>query len=285
MSALPLPASPSSPCRNCGAETTGAYCVDCGQSTRLHPPSVREFVHEFIGHYIALEGPLWRTLAMLLLRPGRLTVDYLEGRRARYIAPLRLYLTFSVLLVALSAWHHSEIRLGNESVRFSMKAQAGPDDRTVALKLMRGDPHTGWPALDRAIARVEAMTPDERDARMQEGVHRYLPYVLILYVPLFALVLQLAYRNRHRLYGEHLVVAFHAQTVLFIASLVSMLPLPPWAGYTVLALLAAHWFASMRTVYGGRLVFSLLRSALLLVMYLGLLLLMLFLLGPISLLL
>lgn len=45
-------------CRNCGATTSGNYCANCGQETRLHAPSFGEFMHEFIGHYVALEGRL-----------------------------------------------------------------------------------------------------------------------------------------------------------------------------------------------------------------------------------
>jgi len=67
----------------------------------LHPPSMGEFVAEFIGHYVAIEGKLWRTLGQLLLRPGGLTKAYMAGRRVNYMQPLRLFLTLSVILFAL----------------------------------------------------------------------------------------------------------------------------------------------------------------------------------------
>ena len=55
----------------------------------LHPPSMREFVGEFVGHYVAVEGPLWRTLGLLVFRPGRLTNAYMAGKRVLYTQPLR----------------------------------------------------------------------------------------------------------------------------------------------------------------------------------------------------
>ncbi|WP_300749508.1 hypothetical protein [Janthinobacterium sp.] len=64
--------SGDSACHNCGTDAQGNFCHDCGQATTLHMPSAREFLHEFIAHYVALEGKLWRTLAMLLFRPGAL---------------------------------------------------------------------------------------------------------------------------------------------------------------------------------------------------------------------
>ncbi|HEX7690126.1 MAG TPA: DUF3667 domain-containing protein, partial [Burkholderiaceae bacterium] len=98
--------APLAACPNCGASLrlpglapeAVRHCPSCGQETTLHPPSVAEFAHEFVGHYIALEGPLWRTLFLLVRQPGRLTAEYLAGRRRRYVIPLRLYLSASFVL-------------------------------------------------------------------------------------------------------------------------------------------------------------------------------------------
>ena len=78
-------------CRNCGTPAPGNFCPYCGQSTALHVLSILEFGHEIVSHYVALEGKLWRTLALLALQPGRLTREFLAGRRQRYVIPLRLY--------------------------------------------------------------------------------------------------------------------------------------------------------------------------------------------------
>ena len=79
----------------------GNFCQGCGQAAHLHVPSAREFLHEFIAHYVALEGKLWKSMALLIFRPGRLTRDYIEGKRVRYLEPLRLYLTFSIIFFAI----------------------------------------------------------------------------------------------------------------------------------------------------------------------------------------
>lgn len=88
-------------CANCEAPLSGHYCSQCGQEAVLHAASVREFLHEFIGHYVALEGKLWGSLKRLIFQPGELTNEYIRGRRVRYVQPLRMYLTFSVLFFAL----------------------------------------------------------------------------------------------------------------------------------------------------------------------------------------
>ena len=61
-------------------------------------------MHEFIGHYVAVEGKLWRTLKLLIFRPGQLTLEFLRGCRVPYINPLRLYLTMSLVVFALIKW-------------------------------------------------------------------------------------------------------------------------------------------------------------------------------------
>lgn len=244
-----LHAIASARCANCGAPIAGRYCAACGQATALHPPTVFEFMHEFLGHYIALEGPLWRTLGALLT-PGRLTVDYFVGRRARYIPPLRLYLTVSLILFAVSGFNEKGLTLGSESVQFKLPQEASDDDFVIGPRVQAGQ-KTGIDFVDRGLARIEALTPAERSARIDGGVRHYLPYVLIVLVPVLALYLKLLYWNRHRLYGEHLVVAVHAQTVAFLFALCSAIPIDGWFGPLVLAALVPHGWLALKRVYGG----------------------------------
>jgi hypothetical protein len=102
-----------SDCLNCGTAVQANFCGHCGQDTAGHMPSAAEFLHEFVGHYVALENKLLKTLSLLLFKPGRLTRDYLEGKRVRYVLPLRLYLTLSVIFFAIFKWqaHHFDDHL------------------------------------------------------------------------------------------------------------------------------------------------------------------------------
>ncbi|MDH4072184.1 MAG: DUF4286 family protein [Gammaproteobacteria bacterium] len=84
-------------CLNCGTVLTGQYCGECGQRSRSRLISIWELLQEAFGDLFELDSRLWRTLIPLALRPGQLTRDYLEGRRARYMPPFRTYLVLSVL--------------------------------------------------------------------------------------------------------------------------------------------------------------------------------------------
>lgn len=88
-------------CMDCGAPISGNYCSNCGQETKIQTPTVRQFIHELMDQYVAVEGKLGRTLRVLLTQPGQLTLDYVEGRRQRYVRPLKLYVSISVVFFGL----------------------------------------------------------------------------------------------------------------------------------------------------------------------------------------
>lgn len=86
--------SESSPpvCAECGAPLQGEWCHTCGQRARspIQPAPVllRDLAHEFLD----LDTRIVRSLRALLLRPGFLTLEYIDGRRTSWTTPLRLYL-------------------------------------------------------------------------------------------------------------------------------------------------------------------------------------------------
>ena len=92
-----LPAGEMPECLNCGAHLRGQYCGNCGQRARSRLISLWELISDAFGDLFELDSRLWQTLVPLMIRPGRLTHDYLQGRRARYMPPFRMYLVLSLL--------------------------------------------------------------------------------------------------------------------------------------------------------------------------------------------
>jgi hypothetical protein len=89
-------------CLNCGAYMRGQYCAVCGQRAHSRLISLWELVRDAFGDLFELDSRLWQTLIPLLLRPGKLTHDYLQGRRARYMPPFRMYLVLSLLFFVVA---------------------------------------------------------------------------------------------------------------------------------------------------------------------------------------
>ncbi len=107
---LDLPPNESPVCLNCGTRLRGQYCGICGQRSRSRLISIWQLLREAFGDLFELDSRLWRTVVPLLIRPGKLTRDYLEGRRARYMPPFRSYLVLSVIFFLVAFFDLQSIR-------------------------------------------------------------------------------------------------------------------------------------------------------------------------------
>ena len=88
---------PEKKCLNCGAILTGNYCSMCGQKDEdLEEPFWKLFADAFADFW-HFDSKVFKTVFFLLFRPGFLTKEYVAGRRARYVHPIRLYFFLSVL--------------------------------------------------------------------------------------------------------------------------------------------------------------------------------------------
>jgi hypothetical protein len=87
-------------CLNCGTALVGTHCHACGQRGEVHK-SLGAFFHDLLHGVLHFEGKLWRTVPMLAFRPGRLTREYIDGRRASYISPIAMFLFVIFLFFAL----------------------------------------------------------------------------------------------------------------------------------------------------------------------------------------
>lgn len=90
-------------CANCRTALTGAYCAHCGQKVKPLDPTVRELATDTLAEVTDVDGKLLRSVRYLFTRPGFLSREHAEGRRASYVSPVRLYLVFSVLFFAAAS--------------------------------------------------------------------------------------------------------------------------------------------------------------------------------------
>lgn len=162
------------------------------------------------------DGRLARTLHALLQHPGALTVETLEGRRVRYLSPVRLYLLASLVYfvgaVAVPNLRSIEpVRLpGSDSEVIRMD----PSGRLVGLtgeqreQALQNLERAPWWA--QAVMRPILLDPEAFRLRYLQT----LPRVLFVLVPVFAAIVALFYRRRP--FPQHLVFAVHLHTMVFI---------------------------------------------------------------------
>ena len=224
----------SDACYNCAAPLTGTYCSTCGQKALPLNPGLHELLHEFTHEMLHVDGKIFQSVWKLLAAPGFLTREQFEGRRARWISPIRLYLIFSLVYFAMtSVVPASAMRVGVTST----------SDQETADTLRE----LGF----------------ESEQELQEAVrharHTWAPRVMFLLVPLFAWLVHLAYRRSGRNYPQHLYFALHVHAAWFAAGAIAAaaeLVSWPWFGHAVAALALAYaaiyMVLALRTAYGGR---------------------------------
>ncbi len=273
--------TPPPACSNCGEALADLprpprFCPACGQETQLRAPTLMEFAQQFGGAYFSTEGALWRTLKLLVTRPGELTARYFAGQRKHYVLPLRLYLTISLLvLLALRV-----AGTGAVKVQLDAKTQAemAADNRNFTLDLGRGKAGLregvffcqdlpGW-ACERLKRRID-VDPAQMGRELDGLKERFLSQigsVMFLLLPGFALWLKLAYLNRRLRYTEHLVFALHVHAFWFIA-LAFTLPDRIWLSLPAFTAVPIYTMLALRRVYGGRRWPRFLRAGLVAVLY------------------
>lgn len=84
-------------CLNCGAHVEEHYCSRCGQPNLELKENFWQFISHSIAHYFHFDNKFFQTLVPLLTKPGRVTLDYLAGKRARYINPVSMYIFVSIV--------------------------------------------------------------------------------------------------------------------------------------------------------------------------------------------
>lgn len=204
-------------------------------------PTFGTFVREAAGRYVAMDGRFWRTMAFLVARPGYLTLEYLRGRRKRYIRPSRLFLVLYLVLFAAIGLVQSPGRLSDEVVFVDGKAASGqaapasegaagppgaaseanapapsvaPDpldhdlgifgvDKDMNLTLRVRDANIRMPdQVRKRWDQFKKLSQEEKAERIYGGILRYGPYAMAALLPAFALLLKLAYLGRGRAWPQ-----------------------------------------------------------------------------------
>jgi Protein of unknown function (DUF3667) len=188
-------------CENCGAQLEGHWCAKCGQPAIDYRRSFRHVIADLLNEFLNWDSKFFATIALLLLRPWKLTNQFLAGHRVRYVHPLRLYLLASILFffaatygiksahlqpIDLSPSTRAEIRSQLEQenvppeVREKIEQALGgkpvaPEKRTALEEQLKNE-NLPKEARDAIQQRLEYGDPVTRDARTKlESTVKSLP--------------------------------------------------------------------------------------------------------------
>jgi len=94
-------------CLNCGhpLELSDRYCPSFSQANSTKHLSVRAFFEAFFAEIVNLDTRLFKTLFTMIRWPGKISLDFIEGKRKTYANPFRLLLSVGIiyfLMISLS---------------------------------------------------------------------------------------------------------------------------------------------------------------------------------------
>jgi hypothetical protein len=235
-------------CRNCDSQLIPAahFCTQCGQSAAPIRTTTLEIFHDWSEHYIGSHGALWRTLGTLFRTPGKLTREYIAGKRTMYLKPIQLYFLASILMFTFSSFS----KVG----KIEFEGEKVPIDASVDLGAWT---NKFLPGLSEKIAArvktINEMPRSEFSLRLNSFTSKYIPLGLFLLVPILAFFLKILWGWRSR-YADHFVFTLHAQATIFL--FLALFYAGPkefgaYHGLVVLAMLWTLWRAFAYTYGGG----------------------------------
>lgn len=272
----------SEPCRNCDTPFSGKFCPECGQEANTGAPTALGFIYEFLTRNVLEKGKFVRTVWHLLRHPGGLTVDFLEGRRARYIRPVRIYLIFSIVYFLLLSFQantlvkHLSVSADVAAQENNVSMQAEDKKKSEGdLKKLLDKVHMSNPAHEKAIKQelrrridhFNALTQEQQINEVLRSAINQAPKAMFFLLPVFAMFLKMLFIFRSIPYGAHLLFSVHYHALVFLILLFLLMPLPTPMMVAGIVYIFAYLPVAMRTTYLCSWIGALARCFLLSILY------------------
>lgn len=195
-------------CKNCETEFTGHYCNNCGQSVKDFDRPFKVLIFDVVGTMWAFDTRLFKTLKAIFLKPGQVPLDYVHGKRARYMPPFRLYIFISFIFFML-------MNISFKSSFNEADKQEGPGIENVIT--INGS------ANGEEIDPADVQKAEDAITSIKDNKNYYtsrflslMSWSLFILMPLFASFLWIMFRKYQRYFLGHFIFAINLHSFLFI---------------------------------------------------------------------
>lgn len=321
-----IPGRKEKDCLNCGTIVAGRYCQNCGQENVVPKETFWHMVTHFFYDITHFDSNFFTTVKDLLFKPGFLSKEYMKGKRASYLHPIRMYVFTSAIFFLLFFSFFVNSPKINDSLELTAvermayldlvkkelvkdssstllkRGLAMLEDDTLVLKKedLRFIDSIGNKGLKVSFANKfrtfeaydsaqKKLPPRQRDGwfgrkwnkmsinlerkfnenrgealkKLLESILHRLPYMLLISLPFFALILKLVYiRRKQFYYADHGVFTIHLYVFSFLMlllmfcfdklSTVVKSELPDILIFFSLVYLNIYLFKAMRRFYEQR---------------------------------
>ncbi|RNI29609.1 DUF3667 domain-containing protein [Rufibacter immobilis] len=286
-------------CPNCRHELQEAdnYCASCGQENHDYRLPAGHLFLELLENTLHFDTKFFSTVNYLLLKPGKLTQEFILNRRASYVPPFRLYvfISFFFFLILSFAVGHSENNTpANPSVSSGQTLDTnGKKTRSMFFGLITYDletqkDSTAGPDKQESksrytlfMERQETKWLQKSDHEIDQKILKTVSMLMFFLMPLFALILKVFHLRQRRFYIEHLIFSIHFHCFVFVllsvVALLSNVVQAEWLVKGTFAVVFIYLFMALRRVFQEKVFTAFLKDLLIHASYLVVLILFLFL--------
>jgi Protein of unknown function (DUF3667) len=186
-------------CLNCGALLHGKFCGECGQKQLDDDErTLKHLFYQFLGSAFFLENNFFKNLWYLLARPGRQALDFIEGRRKRWMPPFSLFLLVNLFYFWYTPLSDYNLRLGEQLHQ----------------------PHA-FVANDMVNKRLKerSVTYEEYAQTYNAKSSAYSNSLIIIHIPLFAFFVSLLYLRKNYFFADFFVYGLYFFAFVLLSSL------------------------------------------------------------------
>ncbi len=240
-------------CSNCGYkfDVTNNYCPDCGQENHDISLPLKHHIHELFEGLLHLDSKSMRSFFFLITKPGVLSKEFNEGRRVKFVPPVRIYIFISFLFFLLLSTgkiiHKETITKEKDSFAITFFSSSLADritnEEKARLDSLQADSlqqyrssvmpsevagmnftqidsvmddkqiDKSW--INRLIFRQLSKAGNEGSAHLIKLVQRNFSYGMFLLMPFIGAIIYLFYRKKSKFFIENLVISIHYHCVIF----------------------------------------------------------------------
>jgi hypothetical protein len=207
-------------CKNCQTSFKGNYCSECGQSKKEFDRPLKLLIVDFVGNIFAFDTRVWRSLKHVLLQPGKMEQQYIQGKRVRYMPPFRMYVFMSFLFFLMLSFMTNRTVQKNK-LQHNHINEVKVDDVIVdkdQWELNMPKPSENSMGINDKIQQV-VDTPELYISRL----FKYFSWAMFFLMPFLGFLLWVFFRHSKKYYLSHFLLSINQHVFLFTLLIIMML--------------------------------------------------------------
>ncbi len=247
------------------------YCAHCGQADKQVLLPFKDLIVDFLAANFNFDTKLGNTLKNMLLKPGKITVEFLQGRREQFVQPLKFYFFCSFLFYMVNTLT-SYLDEGTKENDFNISFNN--NENTISFNDSKDTLHfmgikidgedtnkkLQWISHHASIQQIDSISGRKNNTfqiylirrmasnfmkdkkLLSDQIINNVKTSLILLMPGFALLLWLFYLRQHRFFIEHLLFSVHLHSALLLLMCLMQLFSLLWEGFMIIGVLMSVFY-------------------------------------------